>query len=127
MAGDMWNKQQAFKAELKQNPLTANFTITNDVPANLNSGTVGVEWEGKDPKSQIVFPTLFVDEGFFSVFQMKMLKGRGFSSEFKGDTNNYVLNEKAVKAMGMKVSNAVGKPLTLWGNKGIIDRSSQRF
>ena len=120
MAGEMWNKQQAFKAELKQNPLTANFTIASDLPANLNSGTVNVVWEGKDPKSQIVFPTLFVDEGFFSVFQMKMLNGRSFSTEFKGDTNNYVLNEKAVKAMGMKVSNAVGKPLTLWGNKGTI-------
>ena len=120
MAGEMWNKQQAFKAELKQNHLTANYTITNDIPTNLTSGTVGVEWEGKDPKSQIVFPTLFVDEGFFNVFQMKMLSGRAFSTEFKADSNNYILNEKAVQVMGMKPSNAVGKPLTLWGNKGTI-------
>ena len=120
MTGEMWNKQQAFKAELKQNPLTANFTIANDLPANLNSGTVNVVWEGKDPKSQIVFPTLFVDEGFFSVFQMKMLSGRSFSTDFKGDSGNYILNEKAVRVMGMKVSNAVGKPLTMWGNKGTI-------
>ena len=120
MAGEMWNKQQAFKAELKQNPLTANYAITNDIPTNLTSGTVSVEWEGKDPKSQIVFPTLFVDEGFFSVFQMKMLSGRAFSTEFKTDSNNYILNEKAVQVMGMKVSNAVGKPVTLWGTKGTI-------
>ena len=120
MAGEMWNKQQAFKAELKQNPLTANYTIANDIPTNLTSGTVSVEWEGKDPKSQIVFPTLMVDEGFFKVFQMKMLSGRAFSTEFKADSNNYILNEKAVQVMGMKVSDAVGKPLTLWGNKGTI-------
>ncbi|MCW3117165.1 MAG: hypothetical protein JWM28_1247 [Chitinophagaceae bacterium] len=120
MAGEMWSKQQALKAELKQNPLTANFTITNDLPANVTSGTVNVEWEGKDPKSQIVFPTLFVDEGFFDIFQMKLLSGRSFSKEFKADTNNVILNEKAVLAMGMKVTNAVGKPLTLWGKKGTI-------
>jgi predicted permease len=120
MAGEMWNKQQALKSQLKQNPLTANYTITNDLPTNLTSGTVNVQWEGKDPKSQIVFPTLFIDEGFMDVFQMKMLSGRSFSAEFKADTNNYILNEKAVQVMGMKVSDAVGKPLSLWGTKGTI-------
>jgi putative ABC transport system permease protein len=120
MAGEMWNKQQAFKTELKQNPLTENYTIINDIPTNLTSGTVNVQWEGKDPKSQIVFPTLFVDESFFDVFEMKMLNGRAFSKDFKADTNNYILNEKAVKVMGMKVSEAVGKPLSLWDTKGPI-------
>ena len=120
MAGEMWSKQQALKAELKQNPLTANYTITNDLPTNLMSGTVNVQWEGKDPKSQTVFPTLFVDEGFVNVFHMKMLAGRSFSADFKADTNNYVLNEKAVQVMGMKVSDAVGKPLSLWDTKGTI-------
>lgn len=120
MAGEMWNKQQALKAALKQNPFTANYTVTNDLPTNLTSGAVDVQWEGKDPKSQIVFPTLFVDEGFINVFQMTMLSGRSFSADFKADTNNYILNEKAVQVMGMNVSNAVGKPLRLWGANGTI-------
>ena len=120
MAGEMWNKQQALKAELKQNPLTANYAITSDLPVDLASGTVNVQWEGKDPKSQVVFPTLMVDEGFFNVFQMKILSGRVFSPEFKSDTTNFIVNEKAVQVMGMKVSNAVGKSLSLWDNKGTI-------
>ena len=120
MAGEMWNKQQALKAELKKNPLTANYTISSDLPTNLTSGTVSVEWEGKDPNSQTVFPTLFVDEGFFNVFQMKILNGRAFSTDFKADSTNYILNETAVKVMGMTVANAVGKQLTLWQNKGTI-------
>ena len=120
MVGEMWNKQQALKAELKQNPLTANYTIANNVPTNLTSGTVNVQWEGKDPKSQIVFPTLFVDENFFDVYQMILVSGRTFSSEFKSDTNNFILNEKAVQVMGMKVSDAVGKSLSLWDMKGTI-------
>jgi predicted permease len=120
MSGEMWNKQQAFKSELKQNPLTANYTITNDLPTNLTSGTVNVIWEGKDPNSQIVFPTLFVDEGFFNVFKMKILNGRVFSPAFKADSSNFILNEKAVQTMGMTVSNAVGKPLSMWDMKGTI-------
>ena len=120
MTGEIWSKQQALKAELKQNSLTTNFTITNDLPTNLTSGTVNVKWEGKDPNSQIVFPTLFVDENFFDVYQMKILSGRAFSNEFKADTNNFILNEKAVQVMGMKVSDAVGKTLSLWDGQGTI-------
>ena len=120
MAGDMWNKQQALKTELKQNPLTSDYTITNDIPTNLTSGTVSVLWEGKDPKSQIVFPTLDVSEDFFDVFKMKMAGGRSFSTDFKADSGNYIINEKAAQVMGMNNTNAVGKPLTLWGNKGTI-------
>jgi putative ABC transport system permease protein len=120
MIGEMWNKQHTLKAELKQNPLTSNYTIANDLPTNLTSGAVAVQWEGKDPKSQIVFPTLFVDENFFDVYEMKMLSGRSFSTEFKADTNNFIVNEKAVQVMGMKVSDAIGKPLSLWDVKGTI-------
>jgi hypothetical protein len=120
MTGEMWSKQQALKIELKKNPLTASYSITNDLPTNLTSGAVNVQWEGKDPKSQVVFPTLFVDENFLDVFQMKMLSGRSFSTEFKADTNNFILNERAVQIMGMKVADAVGKPLSLWDTKGTI-------
>ncbi|MES1216414.1 MAG: ABC transporter permease [Bacteroidota bacterium] len=119
-SGDMWNKKDALKTELTQNPLTADFTIISDLPTNLTSGTVNVQWEGKDPNSQTVFPSMDVSEDFINVFQMKILSGRGFSREFKADTNNYVLNEKAVQVMGMKVTNAVGKPLSFGGTKGVI-------
>ncbi|MFT3705377.1 MAG: ABC transporter permease [Agriterribacter sp.] len=120
MSGELWGKQQALKAELKQNPLTADFTIINDLPTNLESGTVNVQWEGKDPKSQIVFPTLQVSESFFNVFQMKMASGRAFSEAFAGDSNSYILNEKAAEVMGFTAASAVGKPMSIWDTKGTI-------
>ncbi|SHN20730.1 ABC transporter permease [Mucilaginibacter sp. OK098] len=120
MNGDMWNKQQALKAELKRNPLTANFAIVNDLPINLIAGSLNVKWEGKDPKSQIVIPSMDVNEDFISVFKMKILKGRGFSSAFKTDSNNYVVNEKMLAVMGLKPDNAIGKPLSFNENKGYI-------
>ena len=120
MTGDIWNKQQALKTELKQNPLTSSFTIISDLPTNLMSGTVNIQWEGKDPKSQTVFPSMDVSEDFIDVFQMKILNGRSFSTSFKGDSSNYIVNEKALQVMGMNVANAVGKPLSFQGNKGTI-------
>jgi putative ABC transport system permease protein len=120
MSGELWNNQDAIKAELKQNPLTGDYSVISDLPTELVTGTVDITWEGKDPKSQIVIPSIDVDEHFVNVFQMKLLNGRSFSSEFKGDSTNYVLNEKAVKTMGMTVQNAVGKPLSFGRDKGII-------
>jgi ABC-type antimicrobial peptide transport system permease subunit len=120
MTGDMWGKQPALKAELKQNPLTSNFTIIDDLPTNLFAGTLDVKWDGKDPKSQIVIPSMQVNEDFIQVFKMKIVAGRGFSKAFITDSNNYVVNEKMVATMGLTLSNAIGKPLTFGSRKGNI-------
>ena len=120
MKGEMWNKYDAVKNALKENPLTSDYAVLDEVPVNVTSGTVDVVWEGKAPNSQVVFPTMRVSEEFFDVFRMKMLSGRPFSKEFKSDTSNYILNEKAVRIMGYTPEEAIGKPLTLWKNKGTI-------
>ncbi len=120
MTGDLFNRQDALKSELKQNPLTSDFTISGIIPVNLNNGTVNVQWEGKDPNAQIIFPNIDVNEDFFDVYQLKMISGRAFSRDFKGDSSNYVINEKAMQAMGMTPANAIGQPLTQFGVKGVI-------
>src|SRR6185295_4641813 len=120
MTGELWNKLDAIKSELQKNPLTNDFSFVSDLPTNLETGNVNIIWEGKDPKSQVVFPSMDVDENFMNVFQMKVLNGRSFSNSFKGDSANYVINEKAVHTMGMTVKNAVGKPLSFNDSKGII-------
>lgn len=120
MSGEMWSKQQALKAALKNNPLTDEFAVVSDLPVNLISGSVDIQWEGKNPGQQIVFPNLDVSEEFFDVFQMELLSGRAFSKDFKTDTNNYVINEKAAKVMGYTAATATGKPLSMWDTKGTI-------
>jgi len=120
MTGDIWNKQQAFENELKQNPLTSDFAVTSDLPTDLGGWTLSVSWDGKDPRSQMAFPVMAVNEDFIHAFRMKLLTGRSFSSAFKTDSNNYMVNEKMLDIMGLNASTAVGKTLTVWGNKGTI-------
>ena len=120
MKGEMWNKQQALFAELSQNPLTSHFAVTSEMPTNLVSGDIDVVWPGKDPKFQPVFPSMDISESFIDIFHIKLLSGRGFSKDFKGDTSNYVVNETAVHTMGMTVGNAIGKQISFEGNKGTI-------
>jgi putative ABC transport system permease protein len=120
MKGDIWNKQQTFQNELKQNPLTSDFTTITDLPTNLGGWTLNVQWDGKDPRSQISIPVIAVNEDFTHTFRMKLVAGRSFSKAFKTDSNNYMVNEKMLSVMGLNANTAVGKTLTVWGNKGTI-------
>ncbi len=120
MTGDLWSKLQALKADLQRNPYTQDFSIISSLPTELISGTINVQWEGKDPKSQVVVPSINVDENFIKTFQMKILAGRSFSKSFTRDSSNYILNETAMHLMGMNITNAVGKSISFEGTKGTV-------
>lgn len=120
MNGEIWNKQQALKSALQQSPLTSDFSVISEIPTALISGTLDVNWEGKDPKSQIVIPSMDVDENFIDLFKMKMLTGRHFTTTFNGDSSNFVINETAMRLMGLNAGNAVGKSLAFGSQKGMI-------
>jgi putative ABC transport system permease protein len=120
VTGDIWTKKQALKNELNANPLTSDFSIITDLPTNLGGWTMSVDWAGKDPRSQTIFPVMGVDEDFTHTFKMKMVAGRSFSRAFKTDSTSYLVNEKMLSVMGLKANTAIGKSLTLWGNKGTI-------
>jgi putative ABC transport system permease protein len=121
MTGEMVDKQRALEAELKTNPLTANFTTASEPVFNLSSSTWGLEWDGSTPADKnIEFSKAWVTDGFFDVLGMKMASGRALSATEFADSGNYVINEKAAKIMGMTPENAIGKSLTFNGDKGII-------
>jgi ABC-type antimicrobial peptide transport system permease subunit len=120
LTGDMSNKQQAFKNELSRNLLTSDFTFTSELPTSLGDWTLSVDWAGKDPRPQPSFPVMAVDENFVHTFRMQVAAGRSFSNAFISDSTGYMINEKMAKTMGLTANTAVGKTLSLWGNKGAI-------
>ncbi|OMP75798.1 ABC transporter permease [[Flexibacter] sp. ATCC 35208] len=117
--GELSEKTKALQTALEQNPHTANYTIISELPINIISGNMNVMWEGRDPNLQVVIPSMGVSENFTKVFQINVLRGRSFSTAFN-DSSNFVINETAVKLMGMTVDNALGKPLSLNGTSGKI-------
>jgi ABC-type antimicrobial peptide transport system permease subunit len=119
MKGNMWDKKQALYDALAQDPATSQFTVTSDLPTNTTSGTIDVQWPGKDPQLQVVFPSLDVSESFFTIFHMKLLGGRAFSKAFN-DSSNFILNETAARTMGMTPANAVGQQISFQNKNGTI-------
>jgi len=127
MTGEIWGRQAALRDEFSRNPLTSNYTIVGELPVNLISGNVDGKWPGKDPNTQIVIPGMNVSESFIDVFRMKILAGRDFSTAFKTDSNNFIVNETMMRTMGMTLNNVIGQPLSWNGQDGKVIGVVQDF
>ena len=127
MTGEIWGRQAALRDELSRNPLTSNYTIVGELPVNLISGNVDGKWPGKDPNTQIVIPGMNVSESFIDVFRMKILAGRDFSTAFKTDSNNFIVNETMMRTMGMTLNNVIGQSLSWGGQDGKVIGVVQDF
>ena len=55
MSGELWNKLDAIKTELKQHPLTSDYSIISDLPTELVTGTIDVQWQGKIRNPKLLF------------------------------------------------------------------------
>ena len=64
-------------------------------------------WKGKDPNLRDQFVTMRVSHEFGQTVDWKIVEGRDFSRDFVTDTAAVVINEAAVKYMGLK--NPIGE------------------
>jgi putative ABC transport system permease protein len=114
-----WMNYETLKNELSQNPNVLDISSATCLPFGAMGGEFGqLDWEGKDPTYQVTMNHMAVDPQFFATFKLEMADGRFFSEEFPSDSNNFVLNEAAVKATGLEAP--VGKRFTLLDKTGII-------
>lgn len=115
-ANILGNSTDAFKQELKLNPLIENVALSSSLPAKMFGG-IPINVPGENSTKPFVPRTMSVDLDFAETFNLKMKEGRFFSEEFRTDTFGIVLNEAAVKEFGLEEPVA-GKRLvtTFYGN-----------
>ncbi|MEP7238942.1 MAG: FtsX-like permease family protein, partial [Ferruginibacter sp.] len=70
----------------------------------------GFEWKDKDPGLAVDFPNIEVSYDYGKTIGWQFLDGRDFSKDFLTDSTGFVLNETAVKFMGLK--NPVGETVS---------------
>ncbi|WP_317046727.1 ABC transporter permease [Spirosoma pollinicola] len=78
------------------------------------SSANNLAWRGKNPNRAASFGTILVTPDFGNVVGWKIKAGREFSRQFASDSSTFLLNEAAVKQMGMK--NPVGE-IVKWHGK----------
>lgn len=115
--GNIWDQYEAFKNELLQNVNIQNICRSEPINAGSLGKTEGISWTGKTGK----FSTwvLHVDNNFGATYKIKMKEGRFYSDQYPTDqTSAFVLNEEAVKKMGLE--HPIGTEIKIWGRKGKI-------
>jgi len=78
-------------------------------PTGVWSSRSGFNWRGKDPSLQAELGAITVTHEFGKTVGWQFKEGRDFSKEFSTDSSALVLNETAVKFMGLK--NPVGETI----------------
>ncbi|HTI07880.1 MAG TPA: ABC transporter permease [Puia sp.] len=118
LEGDLTKKYQLLKERGLQLPGVADISRISQTPTDLENGTGGIEWDGKDPNSKPMFTNASAGYDLVKTLQLKMVQGRDFSKDFPTDSVGYLLNEEGLKKTGYK--DPIGKPLTMWQKKGKI-------
>ena len=116
--GDLTSKYPIFKTEALKSPGIQSVTRMSQEPTNIENGTGGVDWDGKDQTLNIEFTQASVGYDFTHTMKLTMASGRDYSRDFATDSVGYIVNEAAMKRIGYK--DPIGRRLTFWGKKGTI-------
>jgi predicted permease len=113
----LWESYESFK-----NEALGHHTITHVTSAISQPTRVGninpVYWEGRGPEQYETMRFITCDHDYIKTFEMELVEGRDFSRDFPTDLQNYIVNEEAVKFMGLK--DPVGKLFSIWQYEGQI-------
>lgn len=103
------NETDAIKDLLLKNPNILSVSSVSELPINLTFKRKLTHWDGKNTDKDFDVYYAFTDIGFFETFNISLLEGSYFSNKFtfdsyfKSDAGQYYLvNETAVKQMGLK-------------------------
>jgi len=113
--GRLINTEDHFIDRLKKIPGVVNATYTYNIMIGRNYGNYGLSWDGKNPNEGIYFEGFGAGYNFIETMGMKMAAGRSFSKNFGNEFDKLILNEAAVKVMGLK--DPVGKTVSLFNQK----------
>jgi putative ABC transport system permease protein len=111
------NNLESFKNETRRLSSVSHVTSATSRPTRV--GNINpVYWEGRGPDQYKTFKFVGMDFDYIKTFEMEIVDGRDFNREFQTDSQNYIVNEEAVKFM--KLENPVGKMFSLWEREGQI-------
>jgi len=103
------NDFDTFMAELKNIPGVEN---TGNMFGSILKDIVkqsGISWSGRIEDKYYVFESPIVGYGFIETLGLNVIAGRSFSREYSDDYSRVILNEAAVKMMGL--NDPIGKKI----------------
>lgn len=114
---NMFGHYDAVRNELLKQPGITGVASAGGNVISLGSTTGDTDWDGKEPNSAFIITQLSMDKEFMPMMKMELKEGKGFTGS-PADSTHYILNETAVKKMGLK--DPVGKRFALHDVNGTI-------
>lgn len=103
-------KLNILKDELLKSGAVTDVSFFSMSLSQIGFNTFGVSWQGKNNKEQRLFNLRAAGYDFVKTMGTEMISGREFAPNYT-DTSNVMVNETAVKIMGLK--NPVGSVINL--------------
>ena len=101
--------------QLKQTGLVREVSASQSDATNTWVNNMGFQWQGKDPALQESFTTNGVTPDFGKTTGWVIAQGRDFSADLATDSGAFIVNETAVKYMGLR--HPIGETVK-WGDDG---------
>jgi putative ABC transport system permease protein len=113
-SSDIGKNYEALRADLLSSGAVVSICKSNSPPSDIYSNNNGWEWKNSQPvEKSVLFSTIATDYDYTKTIGIKLIAGRDFSRDY-ADSNSVILNQAAVKRMGLK--NPVGE-LLKWNDK----------
>ena len=93
---------QALRQQLLQSGVAVDATLSSSPMTSIWNNHGGFNWEGKDPNLSPTFAVFYNTIEYGQTVRWEMMAGRNFSREYPSDSLGIVLNESAVRYMGLK-------------------------
>jgi putative ABC transport system permease protein len=113
---DLGKQVSAFKQELLNNPDVVSVSNSANLMGDTAFGDNVYMVPGSSGVAQHIIWNMFSDEDFARAYAIQLAAGRFFEKDRQGDLQGVVLNETAVKLLGL--TDPVGRELALMGDQG---------
>jgi ABC-type antimicrobial peptide transport system permease subunit len=102
MSGGFAENYQSIKDDMLSYPAVEAMTQAGSTPlSGMNFSNSRFRWDGQDLSKETLFRALFVDFDYFLTLGIGMAEGRSFSRDFASDSSGVILNEAAIREMGV--------------------------
>ncbi len=118
--GAMKDNFEVIRNELVASGVVTEMAYSSSLLTEINAVNNGYTWRGMQPGAQGNFGAITVTHDFGKTINWQLLSGRDFSRDFPSDSSAMILNETAVKFMGLKnpvgeIVKVDGKPFNVIG------------
>lgn len=94
-------KYKYISEELKSNPFVESVCFSNNIPGKYDENYNNFYPEGEGDNSAINLRQAYVGRNFFKTYGIKIISGSGFDQELTSYTDGMVLNQSAMKKIGL--------------------------